>query len=120
MSFVVLLELWLLFFVQTLSHSSLLFKIAAKYCLDYELMKTCENSEELGFSSSAVPAYILIADLYGNATFKFRDDTVLRILDLGQLLDPGVAYYNIEIDYPDFEIETIETTASAYIGPMIT
>ena len=83
-------------------------------------MKTCENSEELGFSSSAVPAYILIADLYGNATFKFRDDTVLRILDLGQLLDPGVAYYNIEIEYPDFEIKTVQTTAYAYIGPMIT
>ena len=45
---------------------------------------------------------------------------MLRILDLGQLLDPGVAYYNIEIDYPDFQIETIQTTAYAYIGPMIT
>ena len=96
------------------------FTVAAKYYLDYELMKTCENSEELGFSSSAVSAYIKISDLYGNATFKFRDDTVLRILDLGQLLDPGVAYYNIEIEYPDFQIETIQTTAYAYIGPMIT
>ena len=45
---------------------------------------------------------------------------MLRILDLGQLLDPGVAYYNIEIEYPDFQIKTIQTTAHAYIGPMIT
>ena len=86
-------------------------------------MKACKNSEELAFLSAETlwgPAYIRIIDLYGNATFKFRDDTVLRILDLGQLLDPGVAYYNIEIEYPDFQIETIETTAYAYIGPMIT
>ena len=83
-------------------------------------MKTCENSEELVFPVSNPGGDITIADLYGNATFKFRDDTVLRILDLGQLLDPGVAYYNIEIEYPDFQIETVQTTAYAYIGPMIT
>ena len=58
--------------------------------------------------------------MYDNTTFKFRDDTVLRILDLGKLLDPGIAYYNIEIEYPDFEIKTVQTTAYAYIGPMIT
>jgi len=82
---------------------------------------TCKNSEELFFPVPANPGGdITIADLYGNATFKFRDDTVLRILDLGQLLDPGVAYYNIEIEYPDFEIKTVQTTAYAYIGPMIT
>ena len=96
----------------------MLLKIAVKYCLDYEITKTCKNSEELLFP--VLFGDITIADSYGNATFKFRDDTVLRILDLGQLLDPGVAYYNIEINYPDFQIETIQTTAYAYIGPMIT
>ena len=99
----------------------MLLKIAVKYCLDYEITKTCKNSEELFFPVPANPGGdITIADLYGNTTFKFRDDTVLRILDLGQLLDPGVAYYNIEIEYPDFEIKTVQTTAYAYIGPMIT
>ena len=97
----------------------MLLKNAVKCCLDYKITKTCENSQEL---SIFIPfqGNIKISDLYGNATFKFRDDTVLRILDLGQLLDPGVAYYNIEIEYPDFQIETIQTTAYAYIGPMIT
>ena len=63
---------------------------------------------------------ISIADSQGNATFQFRDDTILRKLELDQLFDAGAAYYKIHIEYPDYQINTISSSVYAVIGPTIT
>lgn len=80
----------------------------------------CINSEELYLPFLLGGLKIGITDLYGNITFKFRNDTVLRMFELNQVLDPGVGYYNVEIEYPDFQIDTISSSVFTMPGPTIT
>ena len=50
---------------------------------------------------------------------KFRDDTVLRIIEFGELFKQGVAYYNIEITFTEHDISS-ETNTNYAIGPTTT
>ena len=61
-----------------------------------------------------------------NVTLKFRDDTTLRVLELGQILSGGIGYYHVEVEYPEYGITldlASQTSATGFItapGPMIT
>ena len=50
---------------------------------------------------------------------KFRDDTVLRIIEFGELFEQGVAYYSIEIIFTGHVI-SIDTDKNYAIGPTTT
>ena len=65
-----------------------------------------------------------------NVTLKFRNDTTLRVLELGQILPEGIGYYHVEVEYPDYGITLdlmnpffSQSSTTGFLtapGPMIT
>ena len=85
-------------------------------------LQTCKNNLDPQMTVDASGA---------NVTLAFRNNTTLRMLELGQLLQDGIGYYHVQVIYPEFGITLDlmnllmdpQTYLTGYIlgpGPMMT
>lgn len=89
-------------------------------CSEYNV-SVCKND---------LSPFMKVAATDANVTLKFREDTTLRFLELGQHLADGIGFYHVVVEYPEWGItldlvngllgQTATTGYQTAPGPMIT